>query len=167
MPNWCEGVLKVRGTKEDIINFLKNGLEPINPAKQIALITGKEYKEIEVKAELDDYEFTLEASNGFYLKNSSRAFVETRCIEFYFGDDKEESESHTLSIPNFKQAWGIEAKTLAEHSKVYNLDFKIFAFECGMEFNQDIEIHKGEIIKDNEITYDDYVWECVMPDMGG
>lgn len=26
MPNWAEGTLKVRGTKENIVNFLKNGI---------------------------------------------------------------------------------------------------------------------------------------------
>lgn len=25
MPNWCKGTLKIRGKKENIINFLENG----------------------------------------------------------------------------------------------------------------------------------------------
>ncbi|MBB5146203.1 hypothetical protein HNQ35_001404 [Cerasibacillus quisquiliarum] len=36
-----------------------------------------------------------------------------------------------------------------------------------MEFNQDIEINKGEIIKDEEIKFDDYEWECIYPNLGG
>lgn len=24
MPNWCEGYLKIRGKKEDIVNFVEN-----------------------------------------------------------------------------------------------------------------------------------------------
>lgn len=27
MPNWCKGVLKVRGKKKDLLNFLNNGIE--------------------------------------------------------------------------------------------------------------------------------------------
>lgn len=29
MPNWCEGTLKVRGTKENLTNFILNGLQPV------------------------------------------------------------------------------------------------------------------------------------------
>ncbi len=36
-----------------------------------------------------------------------------------------------------------------------------------MEFNQDVEIYKGEIIKNVEIEFDDYMWECITPNMGG
>lgn len=25
MPNWCEGKLKIRGKKDDILNFFENG----------------------------------------------------------------------------------------------------------------------------------------------
>lgn len=27
MPNWSEGVLKIRGAKEDIENFIRNGID--------------------------------------------------------------------------------------------------------------------------------------------
>lgn len=30
MPNWCCGILKIRGTKQDVVNFLTNGLISIN-----------------------------------------------------------------------------------------------------------------------------------------
>ncbi len=30
MPNWCCGILKIRGTKQDVVNFLTNGLIAIN-----------------------------------------------------------------------------------------------------------------------------------------
>lgn len=36
-----------------------------------------------------------------------------------------------------------------------------------MEFNQYIEIVDGKLIHDEEITFDDYVWECPEPDLGG
>lgn len=36
-----------------------------------------------------------------------------------------------------------------------------------MEFNQDVEIYKGEIIKNVEIEFDDYMWEFINPNMGG
>ena len=35
------------------------------------------------------------------------------------------------------------------------------------EFNIDFEVHKGKVIKNNEIKFDDYVWECTNPEIGG
>ncbi|MEW4071696.1 hypothetical protein [Bacillus cereus] len=52
-------------------------------------------------------------------------------------------------------------------SKEYNVDIKIYIFGRGMEFNQDVEIYKGEIIKNVEIEFDDYMWECINPNIGG
>lgn len=49
----------------------------------------------------------------------------------------------------------------------YDIDIKIYAFEAGMEFNQDIEIIKGKIIKDDEIKFENYQWECIEPNLGG
>lgn len=64
-------------------------------------------------------------------------------------------------------AWDVSAKELSLISKQYELDFRLYAFEAGMEFNRDIEIIHGEIKKDYEITFDDYKWECVCPNVGG
>ena len=30
MPNWCEGTLRIRGTVENLRNFIENGLKPVN-----------------------------------------------------------------------------------------------------------------------------------------
>jgi hypothetical protein len=36
-----------------------------------------------------------------------------------------------------------------------------------MEFCQEVEIIGGEVIFDNTIKYDDWKWECPMPNLGG
>jgi hypothetical protein len=74
---------------------------------------------------------------------------------------------YVCAIDDFCAAWGIDAKPFAEISKKYGVDFKIYAFERGMEFNQDIEIVAGEIVKDEEIKFGNYVWECINPLIGG
>lgn len=163
MPNWAEGVLKIRGTRQDIKTFLVNGLGPVpNISSTIAKLMGKEVKEPEVKINEYDYEFEMCSPNGFYIKGTSRAFIDSN-INWWF----EDSHLEVLTIDSFKQAWGVDATEFATISKKYNLDIKIYVFEKGMEFNQDIEIHKGEIIKNNEIKFDDYEWECLFPNLGG
>ena len=51
--------------------------------------------------------------------------------------------------------------------KDYEIDFRFYGFERGMEFNQEVIIENGELKADNEIIYDDYFWECPCPNMGG
>lgn len=36
-----------------------------------------------------------------------------------------------------------------------------------MEFAQEVEILRGELVKDEEIKYDDWEWECPMAYLGG
>ncbi len=68
---------------------------------------------------------------------------------------------------DFESAWNIDTDYLRIISNLYDIDFKIYAFEGGMQFNKDIEIIKGKIIKDEEIRFNNYIWECIDPELGG
>lgn len=163
MPNWCKGNLKVRGKKEDIKRFLEDGtclLEGFWEVKEIKPdIIINDCDEIEFKNK--DKEKDREC---LYIKGTRRHFIDP--IESYIQlyDSGEES---IICLENFKSAWGIDSAALRIISKRYNIDFKIYAFEAGMEFNQDVEIIKGTIIKDEEIQFEDYQWECIEPNLGG
>jgi hypothetical protein len=149
MPNWCSGALKVRGEKEDVKRFLLEGIVPVG------YLGGT--KEPEVSE--DEYSLTLKTDlRGFHIKGTHRCFIEGSTIEW---------ENDSLLILDVECAWDVDVDGLAEVSKQYNLDFKIYAFERGMQFNRDIEIHKGNVIKNEEIVFEDYEWECIDPRIGG
>lgn len=164
MPNWAEGTLKIRGTRADIKNFLENGLDAIDTVAAIQIFIGKnnnhEPNKIEIRQ--DDWEMTLKAPEGLYIKGTRRAFFEGP-IQWYFDDKHKE----VLTIDSFKQAWGVDAEQFAQISKTYNLDIRIYVFERGMEFNQEVEVIKGEVTKNQEIQFNDYDWECINPLLGG
>ena len=164
MPNWCKGNFKIRGKKENIIRFLKEGT---------SLLDGFwEPKEIEPEIEINDYD-EIEIKNinkekgidCLYIKGTRRNFVNPVENEIYIHNVDEEEQ--IICLEKFKAAWGIDADSLRAISNRYEIDIKIYAFEAGMEFNQDIEIIKGKIIKDEEIKFKDYVWECIEPNIGG
>ncbi len=158
MPNWCEGVLKVRGAKENIVNFLQNGLEAVDFFGGDA---GKHTVEID---KYDDIE--IKDVNGWlHVKNTRRNFIDK--ISHDLSLSKYSDDTFVCAIDNFRAAWGIDAEALAKISKEYGIDLKIYAFEMGMQFNQDIEIVAGEVIKDDEIKFDNYDWECINPFIGG
>lgn len=170
MPNWCEGVLKLRGKRRDLKNFALNGLERY---------WHKSFEEgsvkIDLDAEINEYggifiEERTKVDSTYswvYFKDSKRMFL-NKNLEWHFQEeDEEEIEYVCLDI---KQAWDIEAEDLLRISKEYNLDLKITAFECGMIFTRNVEIIDGQIIVDEEKKYknwDEYFWDVYDPRLGG
>lgn len=109
----------------------------------------------------------MDIENGIdtlYIKETRRHFLKPDCT--YIAWFNQNQDEQIIVIP-LKAAWGIDANALRVISKRYNIDFKIYAFECGMKFNQDIEIIKGIVKVDDEIKYDNYYWDCIEPDVGG
>lgn len=155
MANWICGDLKVRGTKENIKKFLIEGL----------ISTGSKIKP-EITCD-DMWKFSIRSNtDSFYIKGTRRSFIEKEGIYTYI-NDWEDDEERVIVLDEYKSAWAIDVVGLVNLSKEFNIDFKILGFELGMEFNQDVEIVKGEVIKNEEITFDDYEWQCIRPHIGG
>lgn len=153
MANWTKGVLKVRGSKENLLSFLQDGLE---------LAGAEKVKHTVLFGEYDVFIEIPHKHKDFHIKETSRHFIDKPYSGiWYYGDEM------VLVFEDFCSAWSVNALELADVSAKYQIDFKIYAFEAGSEFNQDIEIVKGKIIKDEEISFDNYVWECINPNLGG
>lgn len=162
MPNWCKGNLKIRGKKENILKFFEEGtslLEGFWEPKEIKPeIKINMYDEIEIK--------NINADRDcLYIKDTRRHFIDPIENEIFISDaDEEES---VICLENFRAAWRIDTEPLRKISEKFHIDIKIYGFEAGMQFNQDIEIVKGKIIKDEVIEFDNYKWECINPNLGG
>ena len=165
MPNWCEGVLKVRGTKEKILEFLRNGIK-YSDCKYGC--KDGEFTEMEVPRdcpfEYDEYDIFIKNTKDLWIKGTRRMFITSNTIEDYFCNNKTGIETICIDV---HQAWAIVADNLKELSKTYGLDFRIFATERGMEFCQLVEVIGGKITRDEEITFDNFVWEAPNPYLGG
>lgn len=148
MPNWAEGSLKLRGKSENIASALKQML--LNDTVALE----------------DKWDGTLLKFNNtapyFYINETRRAFIDQEQIEVWL-----EKEFCIVELDNFKQAWRAIPENYQEISSKFDVDIKIFTFECGMEFTQEIEISKGKIIKNVCYGYDDYQWEVPFSNLGG
>lgn len=183
MPNWVEGNLKVRSKNaNNVKEFFKNafGYQCMNcPNTELrssmkCFITTVEDKELcphtncygdLIIIEDEGYkidQFSIIFKDSVYLKDSSRVFV---------GKDKKEYEdgyyNNKVVVLPFKAAWRLYPDEWVELSKKYNVDFRLYGFEQGMEFCEELEVINGEITLFNEIHYKDWDWECPMPRMGG
>lgn len=165
MPNWCSGVLKVRGKKKNVVDFLNNEIERLGYPRD----NEDNYTKYPLDIQLDEFgdifveETDDEHHSWLYFKDSRRLFIDDN-IEWYFDEDEEEEEIHTLDI---KQAWKLEPDYFVNLSMKYNIDFKMMGFERGSCFTQEIEVVDGELILDNVKEYEDYEWEVYDPRLGG
>ena len=150
MPNWAKGSLKLRGKSENIASALNEMLLSDTVTLE------------------DEYDGTLLRFNNtapyFYINGTRRAFVDQKQIEVWLELEK---EFCIVELDNFKQAWSAIPENYQEISSKFDVDIKIFTFECGMGFTQEIEISKGEIIKNVCYEYDNYEWEVPFSNLGG
>ena len=151
MPNWSEGCLKVRGVTANVKKFILEGLKPVD-------FFGTELP----KLELSDIE-DVESDKDCWIEGTTRGFVENLYVDFSFDEDDE----IFTAVLDAKFAWAADAEELLALYMKYSVNMKLYAFEKGGEFNQDILIVDGEIRKDEEIKFEDYNWECIFPTLGG
>ena len=148
MPNWCEGWVKFRGSKENLEEFIRgefNGADPEFEYGELMPCIPNEYT---------------------FLNSLRRAVVEgsSDCDDYiYFGDD----DIGIFAI-KIKNAWNIINQGYDELAKKYKLDIKGKCYERGMEFIEEFEYNSnGDEILYKVHEFDDYKWECECPTLGG
>lgn len=164
MANWCVGTLKIRGDFERVCALLinetcipyhglgKNAKEEIPPERVV------EKNENSLSIKLEAHGWIIYQYDGLGLLGSIGMYTDSVEIE------NQENGVYCLWL---ESKWNIDTNWIKKVCEKYQVDMKLFAFEKGMEFNRDIECIKGDLITDNEITYDDYSWECPCPELGG
>ena len=151
MPNWSEGCLKVRGKAANVKKFVLEGLHPVDF-----------FDNALPKLELSDLG-EVDTDKDCWIEGTTRGFVENLYADFSIVED---DETFTATL-DAKFAWAADAEELLASCQKYDVDMKLYAFEKGMEFNQDILIVGKEILRDNKIAFEDYNWECICPTVGG
>lgn len=168
MPNWCEGTLKVRGKKSDIVKWVKENLIAYS-LKLSNYEDGTPYYESipDSKGVIVNYddpeseEICIEVTKDTHIDGTHRNFVlEGRYWAL-------EVHGIMILVLDFKAAWAIDSQPYVDMSQKYHVDFRLYGFEQGMQFNQEVIVECGQLIADKEITFDDYDWECINPRLGG
>lgn len=153
MPNWIEGVLKIRGDKEHLLKFLNEGIDEVE---------GGSRSDWNIKSFDDEDEGIYITIKSAHIAESRRGFLEDTYDEVYPDDNG----IYTMCL-DAKFAWNVDVDALIELSKKTGVDFRFYGFEWGMRFNREIEICQGQLTEDRTITFQDYKWECIDPKKGG
>lgn len=154
MPNWCEGTLKLRGEFTNLKRFVLEGLKVVD-------YSGKDVDRCyEVRENSSDSLWITDIKYGnLYIKGTRRHFIECENIEIYDCDK-------VICLP-MKAAWNINSESLVQISKEYNIDVRIHAYERGAQFERDIIVIGGELVRNETISHGDYSWDCDCPLIGG
>lgn len=161
MPNWCEGKLKIRGKRKELINFINNSL--------VKVTCEENKKKIPLKLEFDEYGDMLPVANEtkdyyLYFKDSRRLFP-NEPLNFCLPHDEKKEKIIFFEI---KQAWQFDIDYLQKLSKNNNVDLRVVGYECGGQFTHEIEIIKGNIVKNIVKEYgEEWDWVIDDPSLGG
>lgn len=150
MTNWAEGTIKLRGKRQDIISALEEMFKN---------------DDVVIKREKDNCDYVymfFETKSHFYINGTRRAFIDSSKFDIMMKED-----FGIIEIDKFQQAWTALPENFTEISKKHNIDIKIFTFEQGCQFTQEIEISNGEVIKDTCKAYYNYEWDVPFAHMGG
>lgn len=162
MPNWCEGTIKMRGKRDNILYFFRKGINVygFDGGNYVVQDREKWYNELD--------SFEIHIKEDAYIEGTRRAFIKAQDV-YLIGED-----IVTVCF-DAMQAWEYKPEEFLKIAKDYKLSIKGYGIECGMQFCQEFEIVTSDkdgisetrITIDNHIKYDDWEWECPFPFMGG
>lgn len=166
MPNWCDGNIRVRGTFQKIVKLFSESLFALKLDEKRTLV------DIPVKIVWDGPYFVhLDkpedgCENEFWFKDSRRQFMDVERIELadYSDDDSQEI---VICIEGFHGAWNIDLECFQALAKKYQVDIRIVAYDRGMEFCDTAEFYCNGKFLNKVIRYNDWMWECPRPNLGG
>lgn len=163
MPNWIEGSLKIRGTNGNLRKFFENAILPC---------ADHDDKNEFIRCYFEDDNSQVDIYPNAYIDGTRRAFVSDAAILFW----RTREPIITLCVP-VKQAWSFQITEWLDIANKYDIDIRLYGVECGMGFWQEIEIMRlDQNKKEREVTlntcseyhdYDEFLWKCQMPLLGG
>lgn len=150
MPNWCEGWVKFRGTKANVVKMIESVFDGAKP----------EFFDNFVVAQIP-------TERVIRMRSLVRAIVEVADIEHANYSIWTNNEK-ALFIIKINHAWNVSRQGYSDFAKKYKLDIKGKCYESGMCFTEEFEYNSnGEELFYKVREYDDYLWECECPTLGG
>ena len=96
-----------------------------------------------------------------HLKGTYRCFIDVPFnLKSYSGDFWSDKNDQIVVIIPVMHAWYPHSNEFKEISRKFNVDFRFYGYECGLGFNAEFEVIKGELTFEREIKFNDYRWEC-------
>lgn len=155
MTHSCEGILRVCGFKKNLTRFFLDGL--------LTMRTFNEPNKLKLNDSGDVIYSDNELPHCCWIRRTWGGIICFNKIPLsQFKDD----DPITLYFDVYFES-EIRPIPLQMICKKYGIDLKVYIFEKNDEFEQEIEIRNGKVIKDVKITHDGDVLNNIHPTLGG
>ena len=152
MPNWCEGWVKFRGTKENLTKFIQSEFNGANP------VFNEEYNELTPNI----------PAKYIFLPSLRRAYVDNDAVEDANDCVCLNDVGVGVFIVKINHAWSVTRQGYPEFANKYGLDIRGKCYEQGMEFAEEFEYKSNGVQTFYKVhEFEDYTWECECPTLGG
>lgn len=161
MPNYCEGILRVRGKYENLKRFVDEIFESVELEKEnIDQIAGKSVLRFKYNEEQN--------KQGYFMKGSSK-YGKAAFGEFdhrWFRNSRLKPAMHVIFFKMY-QGWGIEGNYIVKLARSYKLDMAIDSYESGCEHEGHVKVIDGQIIMNYSTEHrGDWAFDVPQPALG-
>ena len=186
MPiNWAEGNIRLRGKRENIINFLQHELvgvietlntewdKPDMGTDVCGRLVNYETRSIEIEENRGGnsliLKLTPETGEAFYFKDSTRQFIftEDKEVEVFFSEGLNRNKDTIVFLEDFNGACDVDDKYFRDAAKKYKIDIRIFVWESGACWSLSQTFYRNGDCDTKKHTYSDWMWDSPMPHYGG
>ena len=151
MPNWCEGWVKFRGPKENLINFIQSEFNGANP------VFNEEYNELTPNI----------PAKYIFLPSLRRAYVDNDAVEEANDCVCLNEDGIGVFTVKINHAWSVTGQGYPEFVAKYKLDVRGKCYERVMEFAEEFEYKSNGVQTLYKVhEFEDYIWECECPTLG-
>lgn len=177
MPNWAEGNIRLRGKRDNIIEFIRKELvgifEEINVEGPDTCSRRSEERPVKVEERYsgDVLHITRDKDtlNYFYFRGSQRQFIFEDEPEFDvdFSEGNKRNVDNVVVLENFNGAWNIDEAYFKQKALEYKIDIRIFVYEAGMQWSEVVTYFRNGDTDQTTRSYSDWFWDSPMPHLGG
>lgn len=152
MANWCEGWVKFRGPKENLMKFIQYEFDRAHP------VFNEKFGELLPNI----------LARYTSLKSLKRAYILDNDLADSNGGIYLDDNGIGIFIAKINHAWNVDRQGYPELAKKYKLDIRGKCYECLMNFAEEFEYNSnGDEVIYKVHEFEDYIWECECPTLGG
>lgn len=167
MPNWARGNIRIRGKRDNILEFLRSELiavdENFGMSRPVVVEENQGGWSLIVRRPCENCDVLFfRGSDGQYVLDFDGGDIELPLSE---GPNK--NVDQILVLEDFSGAWDIDRRIFPRYAQDYKIDIRLFVWECGMCWSTVATYYKDGRVDCEDRRYSDWLWDSPMPFYGG
>ena len=157
----CDGNIRIRGKRENLIHFLRHELVPVYELKDSLM----EERPIFIDENCGGWSLILrrdpDTSNKVYFRGSNRYYIDMYdCdMELEMSEQKNTKADQVICIECLECPWNPDYEFFRQKAIRNKVDIRIFLFGKGKDWVSTTTWYRDGKIEDRSIKYADWLWD--------